>query len=308
MKFDSKNDRKNLFFDIMNRERSNLNEFKYNVKYKLSNKFLTNNNKNIKSYKNITNTNLNYYPNIKTKYDIKYNENKTNRQIMFNKNKDISNKVVFPYLFNINNHKAIEDSAKQNNEIEINMSNNNDFIIDINEENNKKFENDLKITKNLSYKNLNNKKSNNIKILKNKKNKKNKINLDEIRNIDNKNKIINNDGMEKIINIRMKANKSKRGNNTMVYYNSNNNIFKNKKEGFNFGLANFSYYQNDFLSLKNLINRYEKKESNNKNKTIFGKEGNLAFNQSNDKKNEDIFYKSKYFLPSNGYGLLKKKI
>ena len=113
--------------------------------------------------------------------------------------------------------------------------------------------------------------------------------------------------MEKIINIRMKVNKNKKGN-TMIYYNSNNNIFKTKKEGFNFGLSNFSYYQNDFLSLKNLINRYERKEPNNKNKTIFGKEGNLAFNQSNEKKNEDIFYRSKYFLPSNGYGLLRKKI
>ena len=305
MKFDSKNDRKNIFFDIMNRERSNLNEFKFNVKYKLSNKFISNNNKSIKSYKNITNTNLNYYPNIKTKYDIKYNENKTNKQIKFNKNKDISNKVEFPFLYNVNHHKTIEDSTKQNNEIEIYMSNKNDFIIDINEENNKKFENDLKITKNLSNKNLNYKKSNNIKILKN---KKIKINLDEIRNIDNKNKIINNDGMEKIINIRMKLNKNKKGNNTMIYYNSNNNIFKTKKEGFNFGLSNFSYYQNDFLSLKNLINRYESKESNNKNKTIFGKERNLAFNKSNDKKNEDIFYRSKYFLPSNGYGLLRKKI
>ena len=305
MKFDSKNDRKNIFFDIMNRERSNLNEFKFNVKYKLSNKFISNNNKNIKSYKNITNSNLNYYPNIKTKYDIKYNENKTNKPIKFNKNKDVSNKVEFPFLYNINHHKTIEDSTKQNNEIEIYMSNKNDFIIDINEENNKKFENDLKITKNLSNKNLNYKKNNNIKILKN---KKIKINLDEIRNIDNKNKIINNDGMEKIINIRMKLNKNKKGNNTMIYYNSNNNIFKTKKEGFNFGLSNFSYYQNDFLSLKNLINRYESKESNNKNKTIFGKERNLAFNKSNDKKNEDIFYRSKYFLPSNGYGLLRKKI
>ena len=278
MKFDSKNDRKNIFVDIMNRERSNLNEFKFNVKYKLSNKFISNNNKSIKSYKNITNTNLNFYPNIKTKYDIKYNENKTNKPIKFNKNKDVSNKVEFPFLYNINHHKTIEDSTKQNNEIEIYMSN----------------------------KNLNYKKNNNIKILKNKKIK--IINLDEIRNIDNKNKIINNDGMEKIINIRMKVNKNKKGNNTMFYYNSNNNIFKTKKEGFNFGLSNFSYYQNDFLSLKNLINRYERKEPNNKNKTIFGKERNLAFNKSNDKKNEDILYRSKYFLPSNGYGLLRKKI
>ena len=304
MKFDSKNDRKNIFFDIMNRERSNLNEFKFNVKYKLSNKFISNNNKNIKSYKNITNSNLNYYPNIKTKYDIKYNGSKTNRSIKFNKNKDASNKVEFPYLFKANHHKEIEDSTKQNNEIESYMSNKNDFIIDINEENNKKFEKDLKIVHSLSNKKINYKKRNNISILKN---KKNKIILDEIRNIDNKNKIINNDGMEKIINIRMKVNKNKKGN-TMIYYNSNNNIFKTKKEGFNFGLSNFSYYQNDFLSLKNLINRYEKKEPNNKNKTIFGKEGNLAFNQSNDKNNEDIFYRSKYFLPSNGYGLLKKKI
>ena len=305
MNFDSKNGRKNIFFDIMSRERSNLNDFKYNVKYKLSNKFLSNNNKNIKSYKNITTTNLNYYPNIKTKYDIKYNENKNNKPIKFIKNKDLSNKVEFPYLFNINHHKTIEDSTKQNSEREIYMSNKNDFIIDINEENNKKFENDLKIRNNLSYKNLNNKKSNNIKILKN---KKNKINLDEIRNIDDKNKIINNDGMEKIINIRMKVNKNKKSNNTMIYYNSNNNIFKTKKEGFNYGLSNFSYYQNDFLSLKNLINKYEKKEPNDKNKTIFGKERNLAFNQNNDNKNEEIFYRSKYFLPSNGYGLLRKKI
>lgn len=122
MKFDSKNDRKNIF-DIMNRERSNLNEFKYNVKYKLSNKFLMNNDKIIKSYKNIANTNLNYYPNIKTKYDIKYNESKTNRSIKFNKNKDASNKVEFPYLFKANHHKEIEDSTKQNNEIESYMSN-----------------------------------------------------------------------------------------------------------------------------------------------------------------------------------------
>ena len=40
---------------------------------------------------------------------------------------------------------------------------------------------------------------------------------------------------------------------------------------------------------------------------IFGKGRKLYFNQKNNK-NEDIFYRSKYFLPTYGYGLLNKKI
>lgn len=294
----------NFFRDIMNRERSNLNQFKYNIQYRASNKIFSINHKASKNNKNIY-TESNFYPNIINKNETKFCFNKNTKSINdLNKKKDIKeNDIQFPYLCNMRQSKTIKhDSKKDFNEIIINPSSyRNEFVIDINEEENYNFEKNSKPKKSITKKIENN---NNIKFLKK---TKEKINLDEIINMNKKNSIINNGVNEKIINIRMKENKNNR-NKTMVYYsNSNSNIFKTKKEGLNFVLSNFSCYQHDFLNLKNIMNKYDEEDAKNRNKTLFGKGRKLYFNQKNNK-NEDIFYRSKYFLPTYGYGLLNKKI
>ena len=302
--------------DIMNRKRINIIDFKY----KLSNIFNHNND-------NCNKININPFnkrsPQLLPLNNLRQRYN--NQKWIINKENEISeyktiNNKNSNYNNKINVHISIDSISKQRKLpfiSKLNEHNNNSVNVEeiIIGENNK---NNLEI--NSGYINKNNINSNtpilNAKKLKIKKNYdtiysiKKKINIDCIKNINRKKIILTNDD-EKIVNIRMKANQNS---NYYKNYNNNNNqiIFKSKKENVQFCISHFANFSNDLMSMKCTLNHFENQRNNNndklnklnKNKTIFGKKNKFLENEENE--GEDVYYKSKYFLPSSGFGLLSK--
>ena len=296
--------------DIMNRKRINIIDFKY----KLSNIFnhKGNNNKiNINAFNNKKGPQLLPLNNSKKRYnnpkmDINKEKEINSYKIINNKNDNHNSKI--------NVHISIDSIAKQRklpflpmlNEENNNIGNIEEIIIGANNKNT--------IEINSSYitnKNANNVSSNTQKIKKKKIPEiiysiKKKIIVDDIKNMNPKKKISVNDE-EKIVNIRMKI--SQGSNYYKNYQNNNNqNFFKTKKESVQFCISHFGNFKNDLMSMKSTLNHFENERNINnkinKNKTIFGNKN--KFLESDEDEGEEKYYKSKYFLPSSGFGLLSR--
>ena len=294
--------------DIMNRKRINIIDFKYN----LSN-FFNHTNDNNKINKNAFNAKKSPQLVPLNNFRQRFNNQKSN----INKEKEINeyqkkNNRNDNHNNKINVHISIDSISKQrklpfiqkSNEKNNNLENIKEIVIGANN-------NNLEI--NSGY--INNKNAaNSFLNTGTKKKKKNieaiysinkKITLENIKNMNRKKIILANDD-EKIVNIRMKENQ-----NSNYYENYNNNssknFFKSKKENVQFCISHFANFNNDLMSMKNTLNHFENERNKNKlnkNKTIFGKKNKFLKNDEDE--GEDIYYKSKYFLPSSGFGLLSR--
>ena len=142
-----------------------------------------------------------------------------------------------------------------------------------------------------------------------------KVSLDQIKNIIKNDLIINNNGSyEKIVNIRLKSDNTRKYFNASAYQENSYSQMKSQKESANFCLSNYNSFKNNLMILKQTFHNFEnerkrKEKFFNKNQTMFGNPLNeKKFKEENEDESDEDNQKrfSKYFLPSSGFGLLQR--
>ena len=142
-----------------------------------------------------------------------------------------------------------------------------------------------------------------------------KVSLDQIKNIIKNDLIINNNGSyEKIVNIRLKSDNTRKYFNASAYQENSYSQMKSQKESANFCLSNYNSFKNNLMILKQTFHNFENERTRkekffNKNQTMFGNPLNeKKFKEENEDESDEDSQKrfSKYFLPSSGFGLLQR--
>ena len=142
-----------------------------------------------------------------------------------------------------------------------------------------------------------------------------KVSLDQIKNIIKNDLIINNNGSyEKIVNIRLKSDNTRKYFNASAYQENSYSQMKSQKESANFCLSNYNSFKNNLMILKQTFHNFENERTRkekffNKNQTMFGNPMNeKKFKEENEDESDEDNQKrfSKYFLPSSGFGLLQR--
>ena len=142
-----------------------------------------------------------------------------------------------------------------------------------------------------------------------------KVSLDQIKNIIKNDLIINNNGSyEKIVNIRLKSDNTRKYLNASAHQENSYSQMKCQKESANFCLSNYNSFKNNLMILKQTFHNFENERTRkekffNKNQTMFGNPLNeKKFKEENEDESDEDNQKrfSKYFLPSSGFGLLQR--